>query len=126
MNIKSLPLFTDENIDPDVVAYLRLEGFDVFDVIENGLSGSDDEQLLALAHAQGRIVVAHDSDFGTLAIAAGKPFKGIIYLRPGHIETYFTLQSIAALLREITEVHPPFIIVVRHGIAGIRIRYRPR
>ena len=79
MKITELPLLTDENIDPEVVVYLRSEGFDVVDVLESGWAGMDDEQILDIAHDQGRAVVTHDSDFGTLAIAAGKPFTGIIY-----------------------------------------------
>ena len=126
MNLNVLPLLTDENIDPGVVAYLRSEEFDVLDVIESGLSGSDDEQLLEIAHAQGRVVITHDSDFGTLVVAAGKPFTGIIYLKPGHIQTTFTMDSLQALLNKLPKVQPPFIIVVQHGREGIRIRYRQR
>jgi predicted nuclease of predicted toxin-antitoxin system len=88
--------------------------------------GTDDEQLLELAHSQGRAILTHDSDFGTLVIAAGKPFTGIIYLKPGHIQTMFTLQSITALLEKLEEVFPPFIVVVHHGHSDIRIRYRQK
>ncbi len=126
MKITDLPLLTDENIDPDVTSYLRSQGFDVFDVLENNLMGTDDEQLLELAHSQGRAVLTHDSDFGTLVIAAGKSFTGIIYLKPGHIRTNFTLQTIAALMSQVKDVHPPFIIVAQHSLTDVRIRYRQR
>lgn len=48
MKLTEIPFLTDENIDPQVVVRLRSEGFDVFDVLENGLTGTDDEQLLGL------------------------------------------------------------------------------
>jgi predicted nuclease of predicted toxin-antitoxin system len=125
MKLVKLPLLAYENIDPEVIQRLREEGFDIAGVIGNGCAGKDDEEVLGLAHSQGRAVLTHDSDFGTLVIAAGKPFTGIIYLKPGHIQTAFTLQSLSALLEKIEDVSPPFIIVVQHNSTGIRIRYRP-
>jgi len=126
MKITELLLLSDENIDPDVVSYLRSQGFDLLDVVESDWEGMEDEQILDKAHSQGRAVLTHDGDFGTLAIAAGKPFTGIIYLKPGHIKTEFTLQSVAALLEKVEVVELPFIIVVHPGKSGIRIRYRQK
>ena len=37
MTIKELSFLTDENIDQRVVAFLRGKGFDVVDIIEEGL-----------------------------------------------------------------------------------------
>jgi predicted nuclease of predicted toxin-antitoxin system len=34
-------------------------------------------------------VLTRDGDFGTLAIHAGEPVTGIVYLRPGHISALF-------------------------------------
>jgi len=36
-------VLTDENIDPDVVVFLRKNGFDVFDIKEEGLQATSDE-----------------------------------------------------------------------------------
>lgn len=71
MKLPEFGLLTDENINPIVAAELRAMGFDVFDVCENGLFGSEDTVLLSRARADGRVVVTHDSDFGTLAVAHG-------------------------------------------------------
>ena len=46
MKLRDFPLLTDENLDPNVVAHLRQVGFDVLDVIEAGLQGSKDVDLL--------------------------------------------------------------------------------
>ena len=80
MKLREFCLLTDENIDPEVVAHLRQIGFDVLDVVESGLQGSTDVDLLRLATAQDRIVVTHDSDFGTLAIHQNEPLTGVLYL----------------------------------------------
>ena len=86
--------------------------------------GSEDVTLLRLAVAESRIVITHDSDFGTLAIAAGEPYLGLIYLRPGHFKPEFTVGTLQAILAQNPELTPPFIVVgVRSG-SKIRIRIR--
>ena len=124
MKVRDFPLLTDENIDADVVAWLRGDGFDVFDVSEQGLFGTTDLALLQLAVASGRIVVTHDADFGTLAVLQGEPVIGLVYLRPGHIDPVFTIESLKAVLAENPEVVPPFILVARRTDAGVVIRIR--
>ncbi len=89
---------TDENIHAAVVEYLRKRGINVFDVKENGLRGSTDADLLQLAYTQQRIVLTHDSDFGKLVIPNKKPFFGIVYLKPGHIQLHHTISSLDAIL----------------------------
>ena len=77
MKLLEFPILTDENVDADVVAWLRQAGFDVLDVSEQRLFGEADSKLLQLAVASGRIVVTHDADFGTLAVLQGEPIVGL-------------------------------------------------
>jgi len=58
MRIRDFPLLTDENIVPEIIAFLRGEGFDVVDVVENGWQGEDDGDILAKALAEGSIKLA--------------------------------------------------------------------
>ena len=44
MALQDFPLLSDENIQPDVVSYLRAEGFDVKDVKEEGMQGETDKK----------------------------------------------------------------------------------
>jgi len=85
LKLRDFPLLTDENLDPDMVAQLRQLGFDVLDVVESGLRGATDVDLLRLATSQGRVVVTHDADFGTLALLQKEPLVALVFLRPGHI-----------------------------------------
>lgn len=124
MKLSQISLLTDENIDPFLVAYLRSKDFDVMDVVESNLAGSADDIILEIAYQNNRVVVTHDRDFGSLAIAGGKAYFGIIYLRPGQIDVTDSIQSCSALISSDIEVIAPFIIVVHNGLAGIRIRYR--
>jgi len=83
MIFAALAFLADENIHPAVIEYLRSEGLNVLSVRECGLSGRDDESILACAASKYLTVLTHDGDFGKLAIAERKPFHGIVFLRPG-------------------------------------------
>lgn len=68
MRLEDARWVTDETIHPDVVAHLRGRGLDVLDVRERGWHGRSDDELLEEAHREGRVVLTHDGDFGTLAL----------------------------------------------------------
>lgn len=124
MKLSNYAFLTDENINPIIVHSLRQRGCDVFDVKEQQLQGNTDTFLLSLATEQNRVVLTHDSDFGTLVIADGKPFIGIVYLKPGHILPQFTLQSVEAVFNEIDFIENPFIIVAKNNGMTTRVRVR--
>ncbi|MBT3313151.1 MAG: DUF5615 family PIN-like protein [Anaerolineae bacterium] len=124
MNPSDFPLFADENIHPDVVAYLRESGFDITSIAERGEFGVTDEYILLKASEGGRIVLTHDSDFGGLALF-GTNFVGIIYLRPGHIRPEFTIQILKAIFERDLEVSPPFLLVAERRTSDtVKIRIR--
>lgn len=60
-------------------AWLRAGGHDVKEVREHSPLMVDSE-ILAAAHAEDRIVITVDKDFGALAMAQRKPHKGIVRL----------------------------------------------
>jgi predicted nuclease of predicted toxin-antitoxin system len=124
MKLRELLLFTDEYIDPEFLNYLRVQGFDIFDVKENGLSGSMDDVLLALAFEQNRIIVTLDSDFGTLIYRDNHPFLGIIYLRPGHFKTEYHIEIWEGLMLLDVDLISPFIMVLEHDKLGIKLRLK--
>jgi predicted nuclease of predicted toxin-antitoxin system len=62
------PLLLDENIHPAVASGLVALGCDVVTVASRDAAGATDEEVLAIANAEGRVVVTHDSDFGTLTV----------------------------------------------------------
>jgi predicted nuclease of predicted toxin-antitoxin system len=124
LKLRDFPLLTDENLDPDVVAHLRQAGFDVLDVVEAGLRGSIDVDLLRLATPQGRVIVSHDTDFGKLAILQNEPLIGLMFLRPGHIDPQFTVATIQAVLSLDPEVSTPFILVAKRTGNRVIVRVR--
>ena len=118
------PLLADENIHPEVVSYLRQQECDVRSIVEDGLSGQSDRTVLRTAHADGRVILTHDSDFGTLVITQDEPFVGIIYLRPGHIRAEFTIQTLRTIDAQSMDVQSPFIIVAEQKDQTVQIRTR--
>jgi len=115
------PLLTDENIQPEIVRRLRAAGRNVRSVVEEGIAGASDATVLQRAYEQQRVVLTHDGDFGELAVRAGKPFVGIIRLRPGHIAPDFVWEMLTAFE---LEVATPFLIIVKRVEERLHIRVR--
>jgi len=124
LKIGDYKVLTDENIHADVVQFPRAQGFDVLDVREDSLHGTPDRDLLSRAIGEDRLVFTHDSDFGTLAILAGLRIVGIVYLRPGHIDPTFTIETINTLVRAELDLVPPFILVAQRKADKVAIRLR--
>jgi len=68
----------DEHVARAVVRGLRQRGVDVLILREAGLLGASDEEHLARAKADGRVIFTQDDDFLRLH-AAGLDHAGIVY-----------------------------------------------
>lgn len=123
MKALDFPLLADENVHPEVIEFLREAGLDVESVSEQGQFGLPDSQVLQQATEAERVVLTHDSDFGGLALMGAK-FIGIIYIRPGHIRTDFTMKTLGAIRDNAPEVTPPFILVAERTGDTVKIRVR--
>jgi hypothetical protein len=71
-----------------------------------------------------RLLVTHDGDFGRLAVAAGEPVVGIVFLRPGHLEVGFSQATLDFLYRNTGEIEPPFLLVGEHSGTQVKMRLR--
>jgi len=128
VNLRGFALLTDENVDPGVVTFLRDSGFDVMDVKEAGLVGATDDVIAAAAIRERRVIVSHDSDFGGRMVAgemvSRSGLAGLIFVRPGHIEPRFTIETLAILLKQELDLLEPFIVVAHRAQDAVRIRVR--
>ena len=62
--------------------------------------GRTDDFLLPKAFSEGRFILTHDADFGTLAIKEKKPYFGILFLRlrsPGAMNVIRTLEKLLTI-----------------------------
>ena len=73
-------VLADENIDPDLVGWLRDQGHDVLSIRE-AARGAPDTRVLALAAAESRVLLTADKDFGELVFRQGLRALGIVLLR---------------------------------------------
>ena len=71
----------DENIDARLLPFLEDLGHDVTSVARDYRYGWLDEDVLALAHHEQRILLTNDRDFGELIFHQGLPHSGIILFR---------------------------------------------
>ena len=74
----------DECLRPLVAAGLQDAGHDAIHVGDVGLLGATDEQVMALAVEQARIVVSADTDFGELLARDRLGLPSVILLRRRH------------------------------------------
>ena len=74
-------LLANENFPLDAVESLRAEGHDVVWIREDA-RGSQDDQVLARAHQEDRILLTFDKDFGELAFRSKLPStSGVVLFR---------------------------------------------
>jgi predicted nuclease of predicted toxin-antitoxin system len=71
----------DECLPPHLAILLRAAGHDCAHVYELGLGGQPDEQIMALADREDRILVSADTDFGELLANAPVLAPSVILLR---------------------------------------------
>lgn len=118
------PIIADENIHEEVVFYLREQGLKIESIRERSLRGTTDEQIMILAQAEEKIILTHDADFGRIIHFSPVIKTGIIFLRPGHLDHSFHIQTIQALLVADLEAQIPFILVAERTGGDIKIRLR--
>ena len=123
---RSGKILADENIQGDVIEFLRNQGFNVLAAKEELPEGTSDAEILQRAFEEERIVLTHDRDFSTLAVADKQKTFAILYVRPGHIQASFTIETLRSLLSlpEDTTLKPPFIIVADRNGDTLKIRVR--
>ena len=84
----------DEHVHPAIAAGLRHRGIDVTTTVDAGLSGAADENQLAFARTEDRVIVTHDDDFLALH-ARGVSHAGIAYC---HQQSHSTGDLLRTLL----------------------------
>ncbi len=68
----------DENVDSAIALGLRIRGIDVTTTADAGMRGASDEQQLAFALRESRVIVTHDDDLLVLH-SRGAPHAGIAF-----------------------------------------------
>lgn len=124
MNLSQFKFLTDENMPPRAVAWLRKQGFDIFDIKSEGLGGTADEDILPIAEAQNRVIITQDSDLATILFQLGLQNAGVIFLRPGHVSSERVIESLEKVFAADIDTKIPFILVgdAKKDVFKIRLR----
>lgn len=76
-----MKLLLDENLSPLQAVELRNEGYDAVAVVECGLSGVTDEEVLRFAVDNGRAIMTLDADFANVMRFPPEQTCGVVRLK---------------------------------------------
>ncbi len=115
-----MKFLADECCDADLVAELRAAGHDVRYVAEDEDAGATDHAVLSAAHAEGRILLTEDKDFGELTVRFGRPAVGIVLMRIDPAQRERKAPRLRALIEQFGDRLMGHFTVVR--VDGFRFR----
>jgi predicted nuclease of predicted toxin-antitoxin system len=76
-----MKILLDENVDIRLKAALTALGHDVTAIVTDYTQSLTDEQVLATAVSEDRLLITNDRDFGDLIVRSQAEHRGLIYLR---------------------------------------------
>jgi len=117
-------LLADMNISPKTVDALQQRGWDVIRVSQVLPMDASDDEILALARREGRVVITQDLDFSALLALSG-------YDQPSLITLRLAVSDPETVTRRLLEVLPGLEGVLEKGSAvtiddvTVRVRVLP-
>lgn len=118
----ALRFLADESCDHAVVRALRADGHDIASAAEEG-KRSVDAELIVRAHAEQRLLLTEDKDFGWLVFASQRDSAGVILIRyPGGLRRGL-VDAVVSLVRQRGPELSACFAVVEPGC--VRIAPRP-
>ena len=110
----------DENISRLVVERLRASGFDVASVAATS-PGASDNDVLAKASSEGRILITEDRDFGEMVVRQRLAVRGVVLLELDRLSNAAEAELVTALLSANANKLVGKLVVIEPG----RVRIRP-
>ncbi|MCP4246877.1 MAG: hypothetical protein GY778_07495 [bacterium] len=72
---------TDENLHPEVAAFIREQGYDAVTIWDQALRGAPDDRIADICRAEDRTLVTLDQDFADIRAYPPEDCAGIVVLR---------------------------------------------
>lgn len=117
-----MEFLADESCALPVIQSLRAAGHDVVSIAESD-PGAHDEQVLARALNEKRVLITEDRDFGELVYARGRSSAGVILLRfPSGVRLFKAATVVDAVTRLGARLQNSFAVVEP---GRVRISSRP-
>lgn len=109
-------LCANENLGEDCLLRLRQDGHDVL-WIREAAPGSSDTDVLKRAHAENRLLLTFDKDFGELVFKAGaKASNGIVLFRIAQPSAKTVAEKVATILTSRDDWAGHFSVVEEFGV----------
>lgn len=106
----------DECFGPQVAGRLQDEGHDVLSVYE-AARGALDEDILAVAVREDRIVITADKNFGDLVFRDHRPHRGVILLRLDEETSTNTIRVLTDLLAQYADqIEHHFVVATETSV----------
>lgn len=114
----------DECLSQRLVSLLAAAGHDVIHVVDSGLAGRVDDDVLEAARVEGRVLVSSDTDFGELLVRQDAPLPRLILFRQGNRAPEHQAETLLGNLEQVADDLDAGAIVVFTN-DNIRIRELP-
>jgi len=109
-------------IGMDVVESLRQLGHDALHLLEQGLQRMPDDEILAKAATEERILLAHDLDFGRLLALSGAVKPSVVTFRLNDMRPANVIKRLLIVMREYAvELHAGAAISVTDAAQRCRM-----
>lgn len=115
-----MKLLADEGCDAASVRALRADGHDVVYVAES-MRGAADQEVLAFAFSEARVLITEDKDFGELVHRLQLPACGIVLIRIDPIDRAVKTQQLRNAINKLDESLLESFVVVQKD----KVRIRP-
>ncbi len=114
----------DMGVAQSTAAFLRSQGFDAFHLRDEGLQRLDDEDIIAKARAEGRVILTHDLDFGRIVALSRAHVPSVITFRLGDMRPVQVNRYLVEVLSHFADQldQGALVSVNEHGI---RVRALP-
>ena len=99
-----------------LAAHLEHEGHDVAAIGRDHPHALADRDILAIAHAEQRILLTNDKDFGDLVFRDRLPHAGVILFRLGYVPLAVRIAHLQRVLTAHADQLDQFIVVSPRGI----------
>jgi len=115
----------DQSADFRLIPHLRQLGHDVEAISHSYPAGLADEDVLAIARQERRVLVVADRDFGELIFHQGLVHAGVIFFRLPGSQLHTKIEHLTTVLQEHAEAleRGEFLVVVP---GQIRVAGSPR
>lgn len=111
MSTPKIRFLADEGCDFAVVRALREAGFDVLAVCEV-MSRSKDSDIIKLSHAENRVLLTEDKDFGWLVFVSHADSAGVVLIRfPGNARSTLAGTVVWLAEKHVSELQNAFVVL---------------